>query len=243
MLDKLLDNVVHVPTEKEEAEFLDWVNSLFIYEHKEKPSCYYIHQEEHCYRFAEDRLAHSPIGWYNVNGYKVLTFKEFKEQYMEVKEKEIRITIPTGYVIDEENSTFECIKFKPKKLTYEDIAEELFEGKQVYYINDNGKIEESTCYRNCGTYADPNNCVTKTQAEKLLAINKLMNVAAYLNGKDWDFYDNTNAKYAFYIDTDKKLGRTTSYLAKFGSVYFRTRELAEKAIEILGEETIKLALS
>lgn len=30
--------------------------------------------------------------------------------------KEIKINIPKGYEIDKENSTFECIKFKPKKI-------------------------------------------------------------------------------------------------------------------------------
>ena len=30
-------------------------------------------------------------------------------------EKEIKITPPEGFEIDQENSTFECIKFKPIK--------------------------------------------------------------------------------------------------------------------------------
>ena len=35
--------------------------------------------------------------------------------------KEFKINIPKGYEIDKENSTFECIKFKPvKNITYED---------------------------------------------------------------------------------------------------------------------------
>ena len=31
-----------------------------------------------------------------------------------MKTKEVKITIPEGYEIDKENSTFECIKFKKK---------------------------------------------------------------------------------------------------------------------------------
>lgn len=31
--------------------------------------------------------------------------------------KEIKITVPDGYEIDKENSTFECIKFKKKGMT------------------------------------------------------------------------------------------------------------------------------
>ena len=32
--------------------------------------------------------------------------------------KEIKIQIPKGYEIDKENSTFECVKFKPIKKYY-----------------------------------------------------------------------------------------------------------------------------
>lgn len=30
-----------------------------------------------------------------------------------MEEKELKVVPPKGYEIDEENSTFECIKFKP----------------------------------------------------------------------------------------------------------------------------------
>ena len=30
--------------------------------------------------------------------------------------KELKIQVPDGYEIDKENSTFECIKFKPIKM-------------------------------------------------------------------------------------------------------------------------------
>lgn len=39
-------------------------------------------------------------------------------------EKEVKIIVPEGYKIDEENSTFECIKFKPieQKFVYVDLG-------------------------------------------------------------------------------------------------------------------------
>ena len=41
--------------------------------------------------------------------------------------KELKIQVPEGYEIDEENSTFECIKFKQiKDATYKDICSNLF---------------------------------------------------------------------------------------------------------------------
>ena len=53
-------------------------------------------------------------------------------------EKEMKIVPPKGYEIDEENSTFECIKFKPieKDLDYVDIMSNLIRpSDKMYYIN------------------------------------------------------------------------------------------------------------
>ena len=93
--------------------------------------------------------------------------------------KEIKITVPEGYEIDKENSTFECIKFKKKKgLTYDDVAKALFKGKMTKYFNALGEIKEGAMY---SEYACPSNVVNATQAERIYAFNKLMNVANYLN--------------------------------------------------------------
>ena len=47
-------------------------------------------------------------------------------------ETEIRIQVPEGMEIDKENSTFECIKFKPKEITYVDIQKKLNYTYTVY---------------------------------------------------------------------------------------------------------------
>ena len=41
--------------------------------------------------------------------------------------KELKIQVPEGYEIDKENSTLECIKFRPikKYITYKDICNTL----------------------------------------------------------------------------------------------------------------------
>ena len=58
--------------------------------------------------------------------------------------KEIKITVPEGYEIDKENSTFECIKFKKKGLTYDDVAEKLFKNKKTYFIGALANITDYT---------------------------------------------------------------------------------------------------
>lgn len=118
--------------------------------------------------------------------------------------------------------------------------------KKYYYINDYGTIKETYDPEKiidfCDT--DPNNAPTKHQLERLLALNKLMNVAHYLNdGWKPDWKDETQRKYYIYYDINDKafvIDHNTHF--NYGVVYFKSIEIAEQAIEILGDETIKLAL-
>ena len=59
---------------------------------------------------------------------------------MEENEKQIKINVPAGYVIDEENSTFSCIKLKKKESRFGD-----YDGNYHitgYYIEESSDIEE-----------------------------------------------------------------------------------------------------
>lgn len=100
--------------------------------------------------------------------------------------KEIKIQVPEGYEIDKENSTLECIKFRPIKenITYKDICENIFSNKRTfsnkryYYINSCGKIEYSKTINNI---EDINNATNRKQLEKILALNQLLNITKYYN--------------------------------------------------------------
>lgn len=155
--------------------------------------------------------------------------------------KELKIEIPQGYEIDEEKSTFKKIVFKKikEKLTYEKIASKLFEYEDHYYTNADGIIKETSIGWSC-----PNAAPTEYQLQRLLALNKLMNVAHYLNdGWEPDWKKATQYKYFMYYNNTKKIFQIDSNtFVNYGIVYFKSRELVEQAIEILGEETIKLAL-
>lgn len=95
--------------------------------------------------------------------------------------KEIKINVPKGYEIDEENSTFECIKFKPikKELTYKDVAEDLF-SKNLFTSDIKGKI---FWISSSGSKLDKNNTTNRKQLERLFALNLLLNIAEYYNKK------------------------------------------------------------
>ena len=130
-------------------------------------------------------------------------------------ETEIKIQIPEGMEIDRENSTFECIKFKPKELTYQEIAEKF-----------------------------PKNSFVSTNEDhfsKLITFRKLLEVADYLNG-DWksDWNDVNQLKhFILYNHRDKTLDIFSRHYLDSGRIYFSSRENAEKAIEIIGEEELK----
>ena len=109
---------------------------------------------------------------------------------------------------------------------------------KTYYIDSLSNI--SIC--NSGTiyYNNKINCTSEKQVRKLLAINKLMNVAKYLNG-DWEpDFKKGGPKFFIYINDKNNIDISANYMLIKHFVYFRTKELAKQAIDILGEETIHL---
>ena len=131
-------------------------------------------------------------------------------------ETEIRIQAPEGMEIDKQNSTFECIKFKPKKLTYRDVIKHLSYSYPIFTSNEKHK-------------------------SKLITFRKLLEVADYLNG-DWkpDWNNLNQTKYFIgYRYTDKKFYTGECFRVNSTIIPFSSRENALKAIEIIGEEELK----
>ena len=155
-------------------------------------------------------------------------FKEVKK-YMEIKNNQLTIDIPEGYEIDTENSTFECIKFKPikKYLTYKEVAEKL--NKDTCFFIAKGKIQSYTQY---ASYDNPGVANSYRQIKKILAINQLMNIAKYYNG-DWepDWSNSKENKFCIkfdyhkdrlYVDYNNSIGA--------GDVFFKNSEDARTVI-------------
>lgn len=170
--------------------------------------------------------------------------KEFKVGEIIMETKEVKIQVPEGYEIDKENSTLDCIKFKPIEIakTYKEVVDKLFKGGNTeYFINAQSSDKDSIFNR---TNMEFIQCCSDKQLEKIVAIAKMMNVAKYLNG-DWKpDWIKSSMNYFLYIDYDKNkidIDYNESYC--WSNVYFKTRVLAQQAIDILGEETIRLALS
>lgn len=136
------------------------------------------------------------------------------------------------------------IRFRPaaKKQSYGDIAVALFNGKQTYFIDVDGKISNDWLTTSC---CDPNNCTSLKQGQKLMAYNKLMNVAKYLNDGETVEYGYYICMYENAVTEDVSIGVANDTIGgiRKGCINFKTEKLARQAIEILGEDTIKLALS
>lgn len=120
-----------------------------------------------------------------------------------------------------------------QKITYEDVMDSF---ETIYYIEKSGNINSRGGYglgsdgRN-----DPNNTYSANIHKRQQAQLKLANVAKHLNK------DKIDQGFFIYL-RDGKIGYgvCTSSIGE-PVVYFKTRDLAEQAIEILGEETVKLA--
>lgn len=114
-----------------------------------------------------------------------------------MKTKELKIQAPEGYEIDREESTLDCIKFKPikKTITYKDVCNKLFE-HSYYYINDHGII---IFYTGKDKF-DVNNALTSHQLKRILALNQLLNIAEYYNRLDTELHIMIDKQYIILYD-------------------------------------------
>lgn len=121
-----------------------------------------------------------------------------------------------------------------KPITYDDVLKELFLDKIASWVGIS-KIYTATVGR--ANYNDLNNCTSYAQAKRLLAFNKLMNIAKYLNG-DWkpDF-GGDHENWHIGKECDTFLAMYTKYVNK-ASVYFKSKDLALDAIRLMGENSL-----
>jgi hypothetical protein len=151
--------------------------------------------------------------------------------------KKLEIEIPNDKEIDWEASAQQKqIVLKDKKLTYEDVCDSLFD-KGHYHTDGNGNIRFVNWTNECS-----NNASTQHQLECILAKNQLANTARYLNS-EWDNYL-TDLHYIIWMHPRTRslyVGQAT-LSSEHSTIIFKSVKLAQQAIEILGEETVRLAL-
>ncbi len=132
---------------------------------------------------------------------------------------------------------------KDKELILKDILKDR-QGKTGYYLDNNGVI-------NCiGSLAyeinldEVNNVVaTEQRAKQLQAITLMMIVADYFNDEAEVYASNITRFHISYNFLNNTLNIRDFKYNSNGSIMFINYEDAEKAIIILGKDTIKLALT
>lgn len=119
-------------------------------------------------------------------------------------------------------------------ITYDDISKELFFGKNAYWVRDNEIKKGLIRY----SYSDIDNYTSLAQAKRTLAFNKLQNIAKYLN-KGWK-PDFTADSYPYTICKNCAGGYCflCNHKHQIGAIYFKTEELANEAIRLMGEESL-----
>lgn len=121
-----------------------------------------------------------------------------------------------------------------KPITYDDVLKELFLDKIASWVGIS-KIYTATVGR--ANYNNLNNCTSYAQAKRLLAFNKLMNIAKYLNNgwkptfglgkRNWSIFNEGNNYLPLWVDITENC-----------SVYFKSEEAANEAIRLMGEESL-----
>lgn len=86
-------------------------------------------------------------------------------------EKELKISVPEGYEIDKENSTFECIRFKKKTERWIDKTKSI----TGFYINSESRITQAFC---ANDDKSRNVFATRKQAESARAMAQISQIMA-----------------------------------------------------------------
>lgn len=120
-----------------------------------------------------------------------------------------------------------------KPITYGDVLKELYLDKTAYWVYDKSiESRKQSSYN----FEDAVNCTSVAQAKRMVAFNKLQNIAKYLN-KGWqpNFRDNSKkwsiCKYICY-------GTQCTIETNEGNVYFKSADLADEAIRLMGEDSL-----
>lgn len=145
---------------------------------------------------------------------------------------EIKINVPEGMEIDKENSTFECIRFKPKKKELPKTWKEFCDNNPIkpdeFFISTNSSISYG---QYCPPYdrdcvRDANLLPSKEYAEAMLALCKLIQLRDCYNDRWKADWKNDERKYVIFVNHDRL---NVWFSTKVNYVLsFKTEELRDK---------------
>ncbi|NLE62563.1 MAG: hypothetical protein GX612_01815 [Bacteroidales bacterium] len=118
-------------------------------------------------------------------------------------------------------------------MTLNEIMKALYFKREAYFIDMFGKVK----HNQTTLYSDRNNCVSEKHIERWLYMNDLLNVSMYLN-EGWtpEWENSQQLKYIICSKDNKFVVTETAYPISF--TYFKSKDLAEEAINIIGEKAL-----
>lgn len=119
-------------------------------------------------------------------------------------------------------------------ITYDDILRGLYLNKKSFWI-DSTDISSAMTGKN--SYNDINNCTSEVQCRRILAFNKLQNIAKYLN-KGWKPKFSYDAKNWAITKDEESFSAQYNQRINDGNVYFKSEDLANEAIRLMGEDSL-----
>lgn len=121
-------------------------------------------------------------------------------------------------------------------VTYDDICKKFFLKKDMFFVV--GK-EIALGKGHDENYNDLDNCTSAAQVRRMIAFNKLQNIAKYLNG-DWKpkFDGNTELWDINVAYDSEEYVPCSSVVFNNGMVYFKSEQLANEAIHLMGEDSL-----
>lgn len=120
-------------------------------------------------------------------------------------------------------------------ITYDDICKKLFLNKKTFWACGGTNIEEDVL--DCNSYNDIDNCTSKAQVKRLVAFNKLQNIAKYLN-KEWKPDFRSHERKWSIIKDGESYSSVYILTTNDANVYFKSKDLALEAICLMGEESL-----
>ena len=125
-------------------------------------------------------------------------------------------------------------KEEEKPITYYDICKKLFCNNKIYWAYKDGVDSDMASPSN---YKDVDNCTSEAQVKRLIAFNKLQNIAKYLNDGWKPNFRSTEEKWAIVKDEE---GFSAQYNQRVNdaSVYFKKEDLTNEAIRLMGEDSL-----
>lgn len=122
-----------------------------------------------------------------------------------------------------------------KPTTYDDICKDLFLLKDTYYL-DNDKI--SSWVQTSSNYKDFDNCTSIAQAKRMIAFNKLQNIAKYLNNGWKPNFKDASQKWFIAEQYFGEYIAKFTYSGNYGIVFFKSKCLVNEAIRLMGEDSL-----